>query len=264
MGGFVLQKRCLAQTGMKVSQVGLGTVKLGRNEGVKYPQSFTLPSDQEALHLLKTAKDLGINLLDTAPAYGSSEARLGSLLQAERHDWIISTKVGEAFEQGKSEFDFSSQAMQQSIERSLKRLKTDYLDIVLVHSNGDDEDLINHQGVFDTLAMLKKSGKIRSFGMSCKTIAGGLLTIELADVAMITYHAAYTDERPVIAQAFSKQKAIFIKKALASGHLSQLGSKQTVASNLQFILAEPGVTSVIIGTINPEHLKENVSAIDLG
>ena len=94
----VMQYRQLGNTGLRVSLVGLGTVKLGRNVGVRYPHNFTIPDDAQAARLLDTARELGINLLDTAPAYGSSEARLGALLGAQRDDWVLSTKVGERFE----------------------------------------------------------------------------------------------------------------------------------------------------------------------
>ena len=69
----------LGNTGIEVSALGLGTVKLGRNEGVKYPSGFELPDDASVSRLLQLAADAGINLLDTAPAYGSSEERIGKL-----------------------------------------------------------------------------------------------------------------------------------------------------------------------------------------
>lgn len=241
----------IGETDIKVSRLGLGTVKFGRTEGVKYPTTFSLPTDTDITHLLQSAKECGINLLDTAPAYGSSEERLGKLLQDERHDWIISTKVGETFSDGTSTFDFSPQAILTSVERSLKRLQTDYVDIVLVHSNGDDERIIKEEGVFEALSRLKQAGKIRAFGMSTKTISGGILTLDQADIAMVTYNPSYTNEHTVIQHAHTHSKAIFIKKALGSGHL-------TATHSLPFVLAEPGVTSVIIGTINAKHLRENV------
>lgn len=250
-----MEKRIIGSTNIAVSVVGLGTVKFGRNEGVKYPQPFELPSDEACLNLLAVAKSHGINLLDTAPAYGNSETRLGKFLKGERHDWIISTKVGEQFINGKSHFDFSHPAILLSLENSLRQLKTDYLDVVLVHSNGDDEKLI-HEGVFDVLEKCKEAGKIRAFGMSTKTIAGGKLAVDLSDVVMMSFNPAYTDEREVITYAHEKQKGIFIKKALASGHLV---SGYTPAQTLRTILSEPGVTSAIVGTLNPAHLIENIS-----
>jgi len=91
-----LETHPLGQTGLEVSRLGLGTVKFGRNQEVRYPNSFVLPSDQEIIDLLELAHSLGINLLDTAPAYGSSEQRIGRLLN-NRADWVICTKVGEEF-----------------------------------------------------------------------------------------------------------------------------------------------------------------------
>lgn len=254
-----MQVRRLATCDIDVSVIGLGTVKFGRNEGVKYKNAFTLPTDQEIKNLLAVASDLGINLLDTAPAYGRSEERLGQVLKAQRNNWIITTKVGEEFVAGNSQFDFSPSAIRHSIERSLQRLNTDYLDIVLVHSNGDDVAIIENDEVFVTLSALKQEGKIRAFGMSTKTIAGGLLTIDHADVAMIAYNPAYPDEREVIAYAQQHQKAVFIKKALASGHLEKLAAVNPIHEAMKFIFAEPGVTSVIIGTLNPAHLRECVA-----
>jgi aryl-alcohol dehydrogenase-like predicted oxidoreductase len=180
-----LQKRLVGSTDIEVSAIGLGTVKFGRQEGVKYPLPFQLPSDQEIKKLLSVAMELGINLLDTAPAYGLSEERLGKC-------WVLCTKAGEEFTDGHSTYDFSKQAITQCVERSLKRLHTDYLDILLIHSNGDDERIIEEDNVFETLAQLKASGKIRAYGMSTKTIRGGLLTIDHADVAMVTYNHACT------------------------------------------------------------------------
>lgn len=251
-----MQKRCIGNTGIAVSVVGLGTVKFGRNQGVKYPQAFELPTDHAIADLLNCAAELGINLLDTAPAYGTSEERLGKLLRGQRHEWVISTKAGEEFINGESHFDFSSRAIRESVERSLRRLHTDYLDVVLIHSNGDDQRIIEEEHVFSMLEALKQEGKIRAYGMSTKTITGGLLTVELADLAMVTYNPSVTEDREVIAAAHKQKKGIFVKKALESGHL-----KASATDALKFVLSEPGVTSVIVGTLNLEHLKENVDSL---
>ena len=248
-----MQKHRLGKTAIEVSEIGLGTVKFGRNQGVKYPTAFELPSDKEILNLLSVAAELDINLLDTAPAYGTSEERLGKLLQGERHRWVISTKVGEEFDGTESQYDFSASAIRHSVERSLHRLQTDYLDVVLVHSNGDDERIMEEDHVFSSLAALKKEGKIRAYGMSTKTVAGGLLAVDLSDLVMVTFNPSETTDRKVIKHAHQHGKGVFIKKALASGHLTM-----PVKEIMQFVLAEPGVTSVIVGTLNPGHLKECV------
>lgn len=258
-----MQKRKLGSTGIEISALGLGTVKFGRNEGVKYPTHFELPDDKSLLNLLSCASDLGINFLDTAPAYGVSEERLGKLLHGQRQQWIVATKAGEEFVDGQSVFDFSAMGLVRSVERSLRRLQSEYLDIVLIHSSGEDEHIINEDGVFDTLQRLKEQGKIRAFGMSTKTVAGGLLAVEHADVVMVTYYPGYTDELPVITHARKNRKGVLIKKALASGHLQQIATENPVAVSMKFIFAEPGVTSVVVGTINTDHLRENARAAEM-
>src|SRR5882672_8748483 len=81
------------------SVLGLGTVKFGRNRNVRYPggDGFALPSDREIETLLDVAVECGINVLDTAPAYGASEERLGKLLGARRREFFLMTKTGEEF-----------------------------------------------------------------------------------------------------------------------------------------------------------------------
>lgn len=259
-----MQKRRLGQTDLEVSVLSLGTVKFGRNAGVKYPEHFELPSMLELETLLGVAFDLGINLIDTAPAYGESETRLGALLKNKRHQCLISSKVGEQFINGQSFFDFSPLAIQQSVDHSLRRLQTDYLDILLVHSHGDDIQLIVHDEVFVTLSELKDAGKVRAFGMSTKTIEGGLATIDLADVAMISYNPIYCDEKAVITYAHEEGKGIMIKKAFASGNIHHaLNCDDPYGYALQFALQEPGVSSVVIGTINQKHLRESVLSASL-
>lgn len=252
-------KNALGDTGMLVSRLGLGTVKFGRNQGVKYPHAFELPDDKAAVNLLALAKDLGINLLDTAPAYGSSEQRLGQLLPkvGAREDWVIVTKVGEEFDNGESSYNYRPEHVRRSIERSCQRLGTDWLDVVLVHSDGQDVAIIEQYDVFNVLAELKRQGLIRAYGMSTKTIEGGQLTLAHADVLMLTYHRDYLDEKCLIEEGQQKNKGIFIKKALASGHLEK------PEEALAFVLQEPGVSSIIMGTINPQHLSRN-SAVAMG
>ena len=248
----------IANTGVIVSPLGLGTVKLGRNIAVKYPTSFNIPNDKQAQNLFAQAWDLGINLLDTAPAYGNSEQRLGELLPKQHRDWVIATKVGETFDvkKGESHYDFSPEFITASIKQSLKNLKRDVLDIVLIHSDGNDKHIIE-QGALDVLADLKQQGVIRAIGMSTKTVEGGLLALQQSDIAMVMHNLEYQQEQAVLDQAKLDNKSIFIKKALASGHLSS-GSVQ---DNFNLIYANQAVSSVIIGTINPTHLKNNVAKI---
>lgn len=251
--------RPLGDTGLRVSPLGLGTVKLGRDQGVKYPSGFTIPDDAEARHLLALARDLGINLIDTAPAYGRSEERLGPLLRGQRQDWVIVSKVGEEFEAGQSHFDFSPAHTRRSVERSLQRLETDVIDLVLVHSDGNDVAVLQDSGVYETLAELKQAGKIRAFGLSGKTVDGGLLALERGDCAMVTYNLNEQGERPVLDYAAQHAKGLLVKKGLASGHVCLAPGVDPVRASFELIFGHPGVTSAIIGTINPLHLSHNVA-----
>ena len=253
--------RPLGKTGFKVSPLGLGTVKLGRDQGVKYPNGFTIPDDKHALALLNQARDLGINLLDTAPAYGISEERLGYLLQGQRDDWIIVSKVGEEFIEGESAFDFSAAHTRFSVDRSLQRLRTDHIELVLVHSNGDDVAILQHEEVYDTLAALKQEGKIGGCGVSGKTSEGGILALEQGDCAMVTYNFNERDELPVIDYAGQHNKGILIKKALASGHICLADGIDPVQASFSLIFAHPAVTSAIVGTITPQHLQSNAACV---
>ncbi|WP_461536177.1 aldo/keto reductase [Spongorhabdus nitratireducens] len=244
---------------MDVSVLGFGTVKLGRDKGVKYPHGFTIPDDREAGDLIAMARDRGINLIDTAPAYGTSEERLGKLLQGQRDQWLICSKVGEEFENGESRFDFTPKHIRSSVERSLKRLNTDCIDMLLVHSDGNDLQIINDYEVFNTLDQLKQEGLIRAGGMSTKTVEGGIATLKHSDIAMVTWNLNEQAEIPVVDYALEHNKGIFIKKGLASGHACLQG-EDPVQASLNMLLGHQGVSSVIVGTVNPLHLHHNIQA----
>ena len=247
--------RRLGNTGMAVSPVGLGTVKFGRNTGVKYPASFSLPADEELEALLAAAHDCGINLVDTAPAYGNSEQRLGKLLSGNRDAWILCTKTGEAFVDGRSTFDFSAAGTRHSVERSLRNLGTDYLDIVLVHCSDNDEAALRDSDVLEVLHRLKEQGDIRAVGASTKSAAGGLAALSMCDLVMVTYNMDDTSQRNILDKALALDKGVLVKKALESGHAHD------PSEALRFALSHPAVSSAIVGTINKAHLQDNVAAV---
>ncbi|MCP3669577.1 MAG: aldo/keto reductase [Gammaproteobacteria bacterium] len=254
-----MNKRALGDTGIMVSPLGLGTVKFGRNEQVKYPRPFQIPGDVEVVNLLSQASELGINLLDTAPAYGSSQARLGQLLPGPRERWVLVSKVGEFFENGVSRFDFSFDTTVQVVEHSLRTLNMDYLDLVLIHSDGDDLAILEQEGALDALRVLKQRGLIRAHGMSSKTPDGGLRTVQEMDVVMATCNPDYLEDIPVLEAAAAANRGVLIKKGLQSGHVA---GPEGVAAAMEFVFSQPGVSSMIIGTINPEHLEHNVKIFD--
>ncbi len=254
--------RPLGETGLRVSPIALGAVKLGRTAGLKHPEPFDLPSDDEAADLLAFARDLGVNLIDTAPAYGTSEERLGRLLAPHREHFLISTKAGEEFDGAGSTFDFSEEAVTRSVERSLRRLGTEYLDVVLLHSDGDDAAVLSSGGA-DALFTLKRQGKIRAVGASTKTVEGALAAVQTLDVAMLTLNPAHTDELPAIQLAHQVGSGVLIKKALLSGHVAAsepaANGRPSAEACLRLALSTAGVSSVVVGTIRREHLEQAVA-----
>lgn len=256
----MLTRRPLGTTGLEVSVLGLGTVKLGRDTDVKYPEPFTIPDDAAAARLLDAARDLGINLLDTAPAYGDAEARLGRLLGSRRDDWVIVTKTGEEYAQGRSRFDFTPEHTRASVMRSLERLAVEHIDCVLVHSSGDDLAILREYGTLDVLADLKAAGVIRSFGVSTKTLEGGLAAVAHADVVMVTLNMDQAGELPVVAAARHRGCGVLVKKALGSGHLA--GPGNGAADQLRWVVSRPGVGCAVVGSIDPAHLAANVAALE--
>ena len=252
-----MEYRPLGTCGIDVSVLGLGTVKLGRNTGVGYPHPFRLPALREARRLIDKAASLGVNLIDTAPAYGTSEERLGELLTGQRHRWVIVTKVGEEFDGAKSTHDFSVEHTTMSVHRSLRRLGTDYLDVVLIHSDGNDERIINELGTLECLNQLKRRGLIRTLGISHKSPGGARAALDCeADVIMATLNPAHRSEADVIKEAGQRGCGVLIKKALAGG--------RGLPDTLQFAAGHPGVSSVVVGTLDPKHLVENAALVSGG
>jgi aryl-alcohol dehydrogenase-like predicted oxidoreductase len=241
----------LGKTGIHLSPIGFGAFKIGRNEKIKYPSSYDLPDAKEVDQLLNTVVDMGINYIDTAPAYGISEERIGHSLSHRRNEFVLSTKVGEIFENGTSVYDFSSQSVQASLEQSLKRLKTDHLDIVLIHSNGEDEKILNETDVVDTLVRFRDSGKTKAIGLSGTSPEGVESSLEWADFFMLEYHVKNRSLEAAIQKAHEAGKGIVIKKGLASGYLNP-------AEAIEFIFRNQAISSLVVGSLNVDHLKQNL------
>ena len=239
--------RPLGKTGLKVSPISFGAFKIGRNEKTKYEQSYPLPSEEETSRLLNGVLDLGINLIDTAPAYGLSEQRIGRHISSRRREFILSTKIGETFEHGKSTYDFSAKAIANSFERSLTRLKTASVDFLFIHSDG-------REVAAETIAAiqnLKKQGKTRFIGLSGKTVESARAALKWADVLMIEYHPRDKSHEEIIERAGEMGVAILVKKPLASG---QIPAQEAIP----FILKKPRVATLVIGGLNLEHIRENL------
>lgn len=258
----MLKPRTLGQTDILLSPLTLGTVKFGRNQSVKYPSPFDLPTDQAISNLLTQALENGITSLDTAPAYGLSEQRLGELLKGQRQQWQIISKAGENYDvkNDHSSYNYQASELQKNLEQSLRLLKTDYLDCWMLHSNGEDLSNLSDEVIY-TLQKAKQAGWVRSIGASTKTVVGGQYALEHLDCIMMAASLQHTEEEQLFETAETLNKGILLKKIYDSGWALNSDNKlETMQNTLQQLFSFEAVTSAVVGTINPKHLLENIHA----
>lgn len=239
----------------EVGVVAFGAFKIGRLDRDKYERPYALPSDLEATRLLEGVVHLGIDLIDTAPAYGSSESRVGAALGHRRREIVLSTKAGEQRDGDTSTYDYTERAIESSVCRSLVRLRAQSLDVVFIHSDGGDLKVLHNTPVVDVLDRLRRQGLLRAVGFSGKTVEGGLAAADdpRIDALMVEFNPLSTSQHPVLEAAGRRGKAVLVKKPLAQGRLSPREA-------LPFILARPEVTSVVIGSLDLGHLTEACAA----
>jgi len=149
-----MKYRRLGASNLRVSPLCLGTMMFGEQT-----------PDDEAARIVASAREHGLNFIDTADVYnnGRSEAVLGRLLKGQRHEWVLASKIGNAFGKAANQSHYSRQWLIRGVEGSLERLDTDYLDILYLHRDFHRENL---EETIWTLGDLIRSGKIRSFGVS--------------------------------------------------------------------------------------------------
>ncbi len=250
-----MEQRPLGRTGLSVSRIGWGTVKIGRSTGVKYPDAFDVPSASEADWIVNAMLDLGITLIDTAPAYGLAEERLGGALGSRRHEVVLCTKVGEQFENGRSTHDFSAASTRRSLELSLRKLRTDAVDLILVHSDGRDIEIQTETDVVETLQDIKKAGMTQAIGFSGKTPDGAAHALGWADVLMCEYSIDVQTHAAVILQAAEQGVGVLLKKVLGSGHLP---AAEALDHALHSAPVASTVASVDIGSLSPDRMAANI------
>ncbi len=157
----------LGKTGLEVSPLCIGTWQLaGPVTFDGKPDGHPDPGKENVIRLIRSLKDRGLNFIDTAEQYGGGEAerRTGEALASDRDDWVISTKFGYRIGPGNTRIDDSSPGtILSSLEGSLNRLRTDYLDIFLYHCAPDSADL---PAALEVLEKARADGKVRFFGIS--------------------------------------------------------------------------------------------------
>jgi len=188
-----MNHRSLGDTGLHVSEIGFGTWGLGGDSGGAV--AYGPASDETSRASLSTAFDLGVNFYDTADLYGfgHSEELLGEMFSRRRDQVIIATKAGfvDAAKQ-----DFSPAHLRRALEASLRRLRTDYVDLYQLHSPAV-ATLREQPEILALLAELRASGKIRAWGVSARSPEEARLAIEDFHAPCIQVNFNLTDQRAV-------------------------------------------------------------------
>jgi len=217
-----MQTREFGQTGRKVSEIGFGAWAIGAAWGEV--------NDEEALAALHAALDTGVTFIDTADVYGDGHSeRLIAKVMKERGGQrpFIASKAGRRLPQQSVE-GYSAENLNGWIDRSLKNLETDCLDLVQLHC--PPTDLYYHPEVFERLDRLVEQGKIRNYGVSVERVEEALKAIEYPGIVSIQIIFNAFRQRPIehfFKQAQDKKVAIIARVPLASGLLSGKLKKDT-------------------------------------
>jgi aryl-alcohol dehydrogenase-like predicted oxidoreductase len=200
----------------KVSEIGLGAWQLGESS------DWQSLSEKEAIDLTLQAYDLGVNFFDTAPNYGlgTSELRLGKAFKhLDRDKLVINTKFGHTVEGG---INWQSDHIRESIEGSLKRLNTDYVDSLIFHNPPIEYFDGNKNDHYEILERLVEQGKIRAYGASVDTYDEMKLLIETTNSKVVEafFNILHQDVRRAFDLAMDKGVGIIAKIPLDSGWLS--------------------------------------------
>lgn len=215
-----MKYRKLGKTNLKVSVIGVGTWQFGGEWGKTYTQ-------EEVNRILGRAKELGINLIDTAECYGDhlSESFIGKYIeQDKREDWIIATKFGHKFHGHLDRTPhWSVQEVIQQLENSLKALRTDYIDIYQFHSGSDEE--FDQDELWTALDKQVQAGKIRHLGISIGSNDNLHQTDSAENVNAEVIQVVYNrlDRKPeenVFPSCERQQLGVLARVPLASGYLS--------------------------------------------
>jgi aryl-alcohol dehydrogenase-like predicted oxidoreductase len=287
-----IETRPLGRTGTDVTILGYGAMELrGHPRGPEI-------ADGEAGRLLNDVLDSGIDLIDTSIDYGRSEELIGRYLGHRRDEYFLASKcgclLGEPPAGATPPFphDFSEANIRAGIEQSLRRLRTDRLDLLQVHISPSRAQLAADQTI-ETMTSLRDEGKVRFLGMS-----GTLpnlpdhIAMGVFDVFQIPYSAVQREHEDLITAAVAAGAGTLIRGGAARGAVAQdknwrqgplgqsqgegqrrwessgvedlLGDMSRIEFVLRFTLSHPGLSSTIVGTANREHLRSNLAIAEKG
>jgi aryl-alcohol dehydrogenase-like predicted oxidoreductase len=272
-----MEKRVLGKTGMEVSVLGFGGAEIGY-QGAAVATVETL---------LNSALDAGLNIIDTAECYADSEEKIGQTVAHRRGDFYLFTKCGHA--SGIDLPDWDTRLLEQSIERSLKRLQTDHLDLVQLHSCS--EEILKQGDVIAVLQRAREAGKTRFIGYSgdneaaqyaiqCGAFDTLQTSISIADQSAVdkTLPLAQQHNMGVIVKRPIANAVWRYKEKPDNGYvvtywerLQQLGydflngdPNAATSVALRWTLGLPGVHTAIVGTTHPERWRSNAQLLEAG
>jgi aryl-alcohol dehydrogenase-like predicted oxidoreductase len=285
----MLETRPLGSTGLDVTVLGFGASELrgGKMWGPEIP-------DAQAGEVLNAVLDAGINFIDTALDYGRSEELIGTYISQRRSEFFITSKCGcIPGEMDNVPHVHSAANYRAHVEHSLRTLKTDYLDLLLVHHSISREQL-ETDGALDELIRLKQEGKVRFIGMSStlpnmeKHLAMGVF-----DAYQVPYSAVDRAHEAIIAKAAAAGAGIIVRGGVARGGPSDwalqrpydwnfrsragwqavweaakldelLDGMSPMEFTLRFTMSNNDLDTAIVGTSSLDHLRENLEAASHG
>ncbi len=282
--GLELEKRRLGKTDMRVSVLGFGGAEIGFNR-----------TEQERVdRLLNSAIDQGLDAIDTAECYADSEVAIANAVAHRRDEYYLFTKVGHWPRGGGGE-GWSTTSVMETIERSLKRLKTEYVDLVHLHSCGID--VLERGDVIDALEKAREQGKTRYIGYSGDSLAAKF-AVETDRFDTLMTSISFCDQEAIdltLPLCRERGMGVIVKGGIANAvwrydskpengyhveywnRMSTLGYEFTSAENrgktgpegpagiaLRFVLGLPGVHTTVVGTTNPARFAQNAALIEAG
>jgi len=275
-----MKKNRLGKTGLEVTQLSYGAMELrGKSQW-----DGRAVSGQQAERILNAVLDAGINFIDTAPDYGTSEEFIGRYISTRRDEFFLATKCGCDPEDkgGKGGHLWTSDQLRHNIEGSLKRMKTDYVDILQLHNPEPDKAPIYE--LIETLREIKDHGLTRIIGISTTLPwLSQYLAMDVFDTFQIPYSCLEPQHHDVISQVAEAGAGVIIRGGIGKGGpraeqlqrvnlevwkkagLDELCHDITPAELiLRYTLSHPHFQTSIVGTMNPEHLADNLKAVEKG
>jgi aryl-alcohol dehydrogenase-like predicted oxidoreductase len=288
---MTLAQRPLGRTGHDVTILGYGAMEL---RGL--PRGAPI-ADDDAGRILNSVLDAGINLIDTSIDYGQSEELIGRFVGSRRDEYFLASKCGCPLDVKPDAtppypHDYSAANIRAGLDQSLRRLRTDHLDLLQVHMS-PSRSVLEAESTIETLLGLRDDGKIAFVGMS-GTIPNLADHLEMGvfDVFQIPYSAVQREHEALIQAAADGGAGVLVRGGAArgapapdkgwskgplglaegvgqrrwedSGVEEILGAMSRLEFVLRFTLSHPGLSSTIVGTANPDHLASNVAIAEKG